>query len=97
MSLEINKKTLEHLAKLSKIDLDPQEEEHLAQDMQSIVDYVKVLQSLDTSSVSPMNGGGELENSFRQDSERENTNQGNGRELFPHTHEGLLAVPPVFK
>lgn len=97
MAPQIDKKALEHLAHLARIDLDPKEEERLLRDIQRIVEYVGGLQSADTEGVPPMNGGSDLENVFRDDAERENTNQKKGVELFPKNHKGFLGVPPVFE
>jgi aspartyl-tRNA(Asn)/glutamyl-tRNA(Gln) amidotransferase subunit C len=97
MSSSINKKELEHLAELSRIKLDPKEEEKLLTDLGAILDYFKELQELSTDDVPPMTGGTDLLNSFRDDTERENTNQGAGVEAFPESKDGYLKVPPVFE
>jgi Asp-tRNA(Asn)/Glu-tRNA(Gln) amidotransferase C subunit len=43
-----------------------------------------------------MTGGTDLQNAFREDTERENTNQGQGVEAFPDKKDGFLKIPPVF-
>lgn len=93
----ISKETLEYLANLARIDLDPEEEEKLLKDLQNILDHVSELQKADTSGVEPMNGGTELLNVFREDGERHDTNLGQGPEQFPRTKDGFLKIPPVFK
>ncbi len=97
MSSKIDKKTIEYLAELSRIKLEPKEEEKLIKDLQKILDHFDELKSLDTSGVEPMNGGTELKNAFREDEERTNTNQGQGTEAFPELKDGFLKVPPVFE
>lgn len=97
MSSPINKQTLEHLAKLARIELDPQEEKELLNDLGKILDHFKELQELDTANVEPLTGGAELKNIFREDGERENTNRGDGVKQFPETKDGFLKVPPVFE
>src|SRR3989344_8340781 len=100
MSSPINKESLEHLAKLARIELSPREEEKLLKDLDSILGHFEELKKLDTSSVIPATGGGDLKNVFRDDpptgGARENTNQKEGVEQFPETHEGFLKIPPVF-
>ncbi len=93
----IGKQELEHLAKLARIELDPQEEEKLLKDLHSIMGHFQVLQELDTTNVAPMTGGTDLVNSLRDDTERENTNQGAGIDAFPESKDGSLKVPPVFE
>lgn len=93
----ISKKTLGHLAELSRIKLDEKEEEKLLEDIRKILAYFDELKSLDTSGVDPMNGGTDLKNSLREDEERVSTNQGAGVDAFPETKDGFLKVPPVFE
>jgi aspartyl-tRNA(Asn)/glutamyl-tRNA(Gln) amidotransferase subunit C len=100
MSSSINKHELEHLAKLARVELDPKEEEKLLNDLGAILDHFKELEALDTSAVSPMAGGTDLRNIFREDTiedgGHENTNRGAGTDAFPDSKDGYLKVPPVF-
>jgi aspartyl-tRNA(Asn)/glutamyl-tRNA(Gln) amidotransferase subunit C len=99
--MSIGKKELEHLAQLSRIELDPKEEEKLLADLGAILDHFKELQALDTTNVPPMTGGTDLINVFREDGEeaggRENTNRGAGVDAFPESKDGYNKVPPVFE
>ena len=99
--MSIGKKELEHLAQLSRIEIDPKEADKLINDLGAILDHFKELQALDTSNVPPMTGGTDLMNVFRADGEddggRENTNRGAGVEAFPESKNGYLKVPPVFE
>jgi aspartyl-tRNA(Asn)/glutamyl-tRNA(Gln) amidotransferase subunit C len=97
MSPSINKRDLEHLAKLARIELDPKEEEKLLADLGKILDHMKELRALETGDVEPMAGGTDLKNIFRDDGERENTNRGAGVDAFPEKYNGYLRVPPVFE
>jgi aspartyl-tRNA(Asn)/glutamyl-tRNA(Gln) amidotransferase subunit C len=97
MASAINKHELEHLAKLARTELDPKEEEKLLKDLGNILEHFNELKSLDTTAVEPMAGGTDLKNVFRDDAERENTNQGAGVEAFPESEHGYLKVPPVFE
>lgn len=101
----INKQELERLAKLARIELDPNEEEKLLRDLGNILDHFKELQELDTTDVPPMTGGTDLANVLREDGVddlktnggRENTNRGAGVDAFPESKDGYLKVPPVFE
>ena len=97
MPSPITKHALKHLAKLARIDLGEKEEEKLLKDLQNILAYFDSLKELDTSNVAPLTGGTMLQNAFREDSARENTNQGKGTENFPESQNGFLKVPPVFE
>ena len=103
MSSTIGKNELEHLAKLARVELKPEEEEKMLKDLGAILDHFKELQAIDTANVPPMTGGTDLKNVFREDgisedgsTGRENTNRGAGVEAFPEKQDGYLKVPPVF-
>ncbi len=97
MASTITKAELEHLAKLSRIELDPKTEEKLLKDMGAMLEYFQQLNELDTTNVKPMTGGTDLRNILRDDSERESTNKGAGIEAFPEKKDGYLKVPAVFE
>ncbi|MBI4087288.1 MAG: Asp-tRNA(Asn)/Glu-tRNA(Gln) amidotransferase subunit GatC [Candidatus Liptonbacteria bacterium] len=109
MSSPITKKTLEHLAKLARIELNASEEKKLLADLSKILDHFKELQELDTSNVPPMTGGTDLKNVFREDAGGEGpeadashrygagTNRGEGVDAFPEKENGFLKIPPVFE
>lgn len=100
---EINKKTLEHLAELARIDLKAGEEVKLQKDLGNILNYFKELQGVNTDGVEPMAGGTELKNITREDIAGKTDDAGEaclpvgrGAELFPDKKDGYLKVPPVF-
>jgi len=108
----INKKTLEHLVELGRIDLDERSEEKLLKDLQKILEYFEELKEVDTENVEPMAGGHAerdlshakrggtiVKNVFRNDEKSENgkTKNENLVEQFPEKQNGYLKVPPVFE
>jgi aspartyl-tRNA(Asn)/glutamyl-tRNA(Gln) amidotransferase subunit C len=96
MSSPINKKTLEHLAELARIELSAHEEEKFLKELESVLGYFEELRAVDTSAVQPLAGRISEINVLREDTERENTNLGRGKNDFPSDTEGFLKVPPVF-
>lgn len=92
----INKKTLEYLADLARIELSEKEEEKFLKELGNILNYFEELKSLDTSAVTPMSGGVSQINVLREDESGENTNQGAGKNAFPEEKNGFLKIPPVF-
>ena len=97
MPSPINKKVLEHLAELARIELSEEEKEKLSSDLVKILGHFEELQKLDLSSVEPMAGGTMNRNEFREDDERESTERGSGVEAFPEKQGGFLKIPPVFE
>lgn len=95
MATAINKKTLEHLAGLARLELTEYEEEKLLKDLEHILAYFEELKSLETSG-NALTRGTEAENVFHDDENPARLTQGAGTENFPDTHEGYLKIPPVF-
>jgi aspartyl-tRNA(Asn)/glutamyl-tRNA(Gln) amidotransferase subunit C len=92
----LSQKSLEHLAKLARIEINAREEEKLLKDLQGILNYFEELKNLDMSEAENSSGG-EVKNSLRQDGETRNTDRGKGREAFPQVRKNFLRVPPVFE
>ncbi len=98
---DINKKDLEHLAELSRIELKESEEAKLLKDLEEILNYFKELQELDTENVEPMTGGTDNKNVVREDMPGKTDDTGKayparGPGQFPENKGGYLKVPPVF-
>lgn len=96
MASPINKNTLEHLAKLARIELEEKEKEALLKDLQKILDHFEELKELNTTRVEPMAGGMRHKNALREDADAENTDRTAGIDQFPESSKGFLKVPPVF-
>lgn len=91
----INKKSLEHLASLARIEFKKGEEDKMLKDMEVILEHFKELQKVDTNDVEPMTGGTLLRSITREDAHKNNDTR-RGAELFPDSHDGYLKVPNVF-
>lgn len=93
----LDKKSLEHLAELARLELKAGEEAKMLKDLESILEYFQELQKVDTSMVEPMTGGTGLRNIVREDAINEkNDDMGKGAGDFPKTDKLYLKVPPVF-
>lgn len=91
----IDKETLLHLSKLSRIMISsPEQEEKLLRDAENILRYFEELRLVETEGVTPIYGGGELENRVRDDEALPKLT-GFGYENFPETKDNYLVVPPV--
>jgi len=91
----ISKKELEHLAELARIKIASGEEEKLIADLKKILDHFEELKELPEAPA--ISAGTELQSVFREDGERESSDQGSGLESFPEERDGFLKVPPVFE
>jgi aspartyl-tRNA(Asn)/glutamyl-tRNA(Gln) amidotransferase subunit C len=52
--MALSREEVRHIARLARLELAPEEEERLAQQLSAILDYVKQLEALDVSQVEPM-------------------------------------------
>jgi aspartyl-tRNA(Asn)/glutamyl-tRNA(Gln) amidotransferase subunit C len=99
--MDINKKTLEYLADLGKIRLDPKKEEKLLSDLKNILNYFEELKEINTDGVNPLSGGNMGFNSFRKDEFLEDKNNKEVKEklieALPKEDGGYLKIPPVFE
>src|ERR1700674_3217796 len=96
----LSDKEVAHIAKLARIELKPNEKERLKKDLSSILDYIKKLDEVDTSSVQPLYQTTGLVNSTRTDEPRKEfpmTEKLN--ELLigqaPDKHDRFIKVRPV--
>ncbi len=95
MSELINKKSLEHLATLARIDLGAHEETKMLKDVEAILEHFQELRNVPTEGIAPMTGGTSLTNQVREDV-NVTKDTGKGPEAFPDVSGGYLKVPPVF-
>lgn len=96
-SMVIDKKTLEHLAKLARLELQAHEEEKMIHDLGKVFEHFEELKELDTDGVAPLTGGTELKNVLRNDAEDVQALSPNvALKAFPHAADGFLKIPPIF-
>ena len=95
----IDKKTLEYLAELGRIELAESEKEKLLKDLQEILGHFQELQKIDTTDAEPMSGGGLSKDVSRPDeiSDRQLKLNDNLIQAFPEKENNFLKVPPVFE
>lgn len=85
-------------ARLARIKLNPRESKTFGEDLKDILNYFEELQDLDTKKVSPMTGGTDIQNVFRDDElNPKKYRPTGGTEQFPEQKDGYLKVPKVFE
>lgn len=96
MANVISDETMEYVGILAKLELSAEEKEKAKADMQEMLDYVDMLDQLDTDGVEPMSHIFPVNNVFREDA----VMNGNGRENIlknaPEHNEEALIVPKTF-
>ncbi len=97
--MKLDKKQVEHIAKLARLGLTDKEKEKFAEQLSSILDYVEQLNGVDTEKVEPTSHITGLESVTRQD-EVEEVDQEVKDNLIkeaPETEQGLIKTRSVFK
>ena len=89
----ISDETIEYVGILAKLDLSPEEKEAAKRDMSRMLDYIDMLNELDTEGVEPMSHIFPLNNVFREDV----VENGDDREWMlanaPRKKDGAFMVP----
>ena len=89
---------IEHIAKLSKLELSGEEKELYAGQLSSVLDYVGELSEIDTENVEPEANVTGLSNVWRDDTiEKSNINHYDISKNAPEFKDGNFVVPGVFE
>ena len=89
----ISDETIEYVGILAKLELSPEEAEAAKKDMEDMLDYIDLLNELDTTGIEPMSHVFPIENVFREDV----VTNGDGSEATlknaPEQKDGGFKVP----
>jgi aspartyl-tRNA(Asn)/glutamyl-tRNA(Gln) amidotransferase subunit C len=93
--MTINLKTIKHISKLSRISVDDEKAKKLAEDMNTIFDFIEKLNELNTDNIEPLTSVAETTLKLRIDEIK----SGNMREQVlknsPDENEDFFVVPRV--
>tara|TARA_B100001142_G_C14030876_1_gene538061 strand:- start:98 stop:469 length:372 start_codon:yes stop_codon:yes gene_type:complete len=96
--MKIDKKTVERLAELSKLEFSEKEKEGMVQDFQKIVHFVDKLKELDTEGVKPLVYVNEnVTNVLREDSPGELVSREDALKNAPVKDTNYIKIPNVLK
>jgi aspartyl-tRNA(Asn)/glutamyl-tRNA(Gln) amidotransferase subunit C len=95
MSLTIEE--VEHIAKLARLNLTDEEKTKYRQQLSSILDYVTMLQELDTSSIPPTSGVLPNQCPLRDDTPAKALPTSELLKNAPETTKDQFCVPSVFE
>ena len=93
----ITKKEVEHIAKLARLGLTPNEVEKFQKELSSILDYMEKLKEVDVSRVEPTSHSIKVENVMRSDQAKEEKLETRKKliEMAPEKKEGYLKTKPI--
>lgn len=88
---------VKNIARLARIDLTAQEEKRHAETISAVLDYMKILNEVDTVGVEPTSQVTGLEDVAREDAPRDCEIKKDLLAQMPVVRGGQLVVPAVFE
>lgn len=95
--MQIDQKTLEKIAHLSRLELDSLDTESLKKDMEEILTWVQKLDELDTANVEPLINMSYEVNAFREDDAHNPVTKEQALKNAPKKDDDYFRVPKVLK
>ncbi|MDZ7681499.1 MAG: Asp-tRNA(Asn)/Glu-tRNA(Gln) amidotransferase subunit GatC [Fodinibius sp.] len=93
--MSVTKKDVDYVADLARLQLDEDERESLASDMNQILDYMTTLEEVDTSDVEPLEHVIDLEYRLRDDKAKEPLSHEDALKNAPDADTDYFRVPRV--
>lgn len=87
---------VKHIAKLANLRLTDKEVKKFSKQLSETLDYIKILDELDTSKVKPTSQVTGKYNQFREDKIEKSFSQREALSNAKKTHKGYFVVPYVF-
>ena len=91
----IDLKTIKHISKLSRISVDDKKADKLAEDLNSIFDFIEKLNELNTDKVEPLTSVAETTLKFRADEVKSKDIRSQILKNSPNENEDFFVVPKV--
>ncbi|AIQ20510.1 MULTISPECIES: Asp-tRNA(Asn)/Glu-tRNA(Gln) amidotransferase subunit GatC [Paenibacillus] len=95
--MSITVKDVQHVAKLARLQLSPEEEATFTEQMNAILQYAEKLNELDTEHVKPTTHVLQVSNVMRDDVVKESLSQEEALLNAPEHEDGHFKVPAVLE
>ena len=95
--MSIDLKTIKHISKLSRISVDEKRAEKLADDLNSIFEFIEKLNQLKTDDVKPLTSIAETTLKFRSDEIKSKNIREQIIKNSPEDNEDYFVVPKVIE
>ena len=93
--MKLNRKDVEHVALLSRLDLSENELDKFTGQLDAILEYIDVLNQVDTSTVEPMAHVLEIRNVMRSDEVQPSLPREAALQNAPDAEDGFFKVPKI--
>ncbi|WP_238653010.1 Asp-tRNA(Asn)/Glu-tRNA(Gln) amidotransferase subunit GatC [Paenibacillus piscarius] len=95
--MSITVKDVQHVARLARLQLSPEEEATFTEQMNAILQYAEKLNELDTENVKPTTHVLQVSNVMREDVVKESLTQEDALLNAPDDEDGQFKVPAVLE
>lgn len=95
--MSVTEKDVRYMADLARLQLAEDEVKSFAQDMNKILDYMEMLDELDTSDVEPLEHVIDLESRLRKDEAKEPLSHEDALKNAPDADSDYFRVPKVIE
>ena len=95
--MKITRTEVEHVARLARLALKPEELEALTGQMDAILGYVDKLNELDTEGIEPTAHAVPMENAFREDVVKPSIGVKRAQQNAPATDGSCFKVPKIIE
>ena len=95
--MSLTQQEVEHIAKLARLELAPEQQALYREQLSAILDYIARLRKLDTTDVPPTAGGGLTQMTLRPDEPRPSLSTEVLLANAPDTADDQFKIPPVFE
>ena len=93
--MAIDRETVERVARLARLELDPDELDRYGRQLGAILDYVAAIQELDLADVEPLARAAEESGVFREDVPRPSLARPEALKNAPERTDDFFVVPRV--
>ncbi len=93
--MKITKEEVMYVADLARLDLDQASIDKFAEQIATILEYMDLLNQVDTEGIEPTSHAISLTNAFREDKEREHLDRNLVLANAPEKEDGNFIVPKV--
>ncbi len=94
--MQIGPEKVVEMARLARLELEPEEIEAFTGELNSILEYVDKLQQLDTTGVEPVSHALSVVNAFREDEVAPSLSREEALANAPEANDEAFIVPKVF-
>ncbi len=95
--MSVSEKDVKYIANLARLQLTDEEAVSFAEDMSKILDYMEMLNELDTSEVEPLEHVIELDSRFRKDEAKPPLSHTDALKNAPDADSDYFRVPKVIE